>query len=496
MPNIASNQLFLLIQSMSKQEKRYFRIFSSRHSNEKNNYYTLYQVIDRQKEYNEEAIIKLLKEHQFVNRLSIAKTRLYDQLLRSLSAFHAQKSIDSDLFFIIQSIEILYSKALYKAAWKKLHSGLKLAEKYEKHEIILQLNKWKQRLIEKDNYQSLDLQHIEEWQAADQNILKQIKEYNALWHLKSKIFKILFYGSENSPKNILKIQLLMEENVDPLDENSLSIRSKFLYHHIHSAFHFAKKDLASSFYHLNQNLDLLDSFSWLFSDNPFAEISILSNMSYIGIKLGMKEEIKPIFEKMQKWNSHLEQSDENLKVRWFYSYYSIYLLKQINNSSCDLSDPEIEKIHEGLYTLDEKIPELRKADLKMMLSVFYHKADENRLALKTVHDLLNDLSSKQNAHLYFTARFYYLILLIELDKNDYFEVAWLSTKRLLKNSVYSSKESDILSKFFDEFHKQNKEKQLDSLLILENELSQDNPIFNFKDWAKSKRISTQDSIQL
>lgn len=496
MPNIASNQLFLLIQSMSKQEKRYFRIFSSRHSNEKNNYYTLYQVIDRQKEYDEEAIIKLLKEHQFVNRLSIAKTRLYDQILKSLSAFHAQKSIDSDLFFIIQSIEILYSKALYKAAWKKLHSGIKLAEKYEKHEIILQLNKWKQRLIEKDNYQSLDLQHIEEWQAADQNILKQIKEYNALWHLKSKIFKILFYGSETSPKNILKIQLLMEENIDPLDKETFSIRSKFLYHHIQSAFFFAKKDLASSFYHLNQNLDLLESFTWLFADNPFAEISILSNMSYIGIKLGMKEEIKPIFDKMQKWSSHLEQSDENLKVRWFYSYYSIYLIKQINNSSCDLSDPEIDKIQEGLYRLDNKIPELRKADLKMMLSVFYHKAGENRLALKTVHDLLNDLSSKQNAQLYFTARFYYLILLIELDKIDYFEVAWLSTKRLVKNSDYSSKEINSLSIFFDDYYKQNKEEQVESLCLLEKQIVHENPFFNFKEWANSKRVSVVDSISL
>ena len=118
MPNIASNQLFLLIKSMSKQEKRYFRIFSSRNSNEKNNYYTLYQVIDRQHEYDEEAIVKLLKSHHFVNRLSIAKTRLYDQILKSLSSFHAQKSIDSDLFFLTittskQRLQGIYQKIIY-----------------------------------------------------------------------------------------------------------------------------------------------------------------------------------------------------------------------------------------------------------------------------------------------------------------------------------------------------------------------------------------------
>jgi hypothetical protein len=495
MPNVASNQLFLLIQSMSKQEKRYFRIFSSRHSTEKNNYYTLYQVIERQKEYDEEAIIKLLQEHQFVNRLSIAKTRLYDQILRSLSSFHAQKSVDSDLFFVLQSIEILYSKALYKSAWKKLHSGIKLAEKHEKHEILLQLNKWKQRLIEKDNYQSLDIRHIDDWQEADATIMKQIKAYNALWHIKSRIFKILFYGSENSPKDLLNIQLLMEEHVDPLDIDSLSVRSKFLYHHMQSAFHYAKKDLAASFSHLDQNLKLLNDFGWLFADNPFAEISILSNMSYIGIKLGMKEEIKPIFDQMIKWNNHLDQADENLKVRWFYSYYSIYLIKQINSANCDINDPELSAIIDGFEKFENKIPSLRKADLKMMLSVFYHKAGENRIALKTVHDLLNELSIKQNQSLYFVARFFYLLLLIELNKKDYFEVAWLSTKRLLKNSNYSDSESEVLSDLFDGYLKDDASFS-ELLEKAEKEFISENSFFDFKEWTQNKRNELNNPVSL
>lgn len=495
MPNVASNQLFLLIQSMSKQEKRYFRIFSSRHSTEKNNYYTLYQVIERQKEYDEDAIIKLLKEHQFVNRLSIAKTRLYDQILRSLSSFHAQKSIDSDLFFTLQSIEILYTKALYKAAWKKLHSGIKLAEKHEKHEILLQLNKWKQRLIEKDNYQSMDIRHIDDLKEADATILKQIKAYNALWHIKSRIFKILFYGNENSSKDLLNIQLLMEEHVDPLAIDSLSVRSKFLYHHMHSAFYYAKRDLSASYSHLEQNLNLLNDFGWLFADNPFAEISILSNMSYIGIKLGMKEEIKPIFDKMIKWNNHLDQADENLKVRWFYSYYSIYLIKQIHLSNCDINDPELENINEGFEKFQNKIPTLRKVDLKMMLSVFYHKADENRLALKTVHDLLNELSLKQNQSLYFIARFYYLILLIELNKKDYFEVAWISTKRMLKNSDYSNSETEALSEFFDCYIKEDGS-LTDILERAEKAIISENSFFDFKEWLRNKRKALDNAVSL
>lgn len=496
MPNKASNQLFLLIKSMSKQEKRYFRIFSSRHSNEKNNYYTLYQVIDRQKEYNEKAIIKLLNSHQFVNRLSIAKTRLYDQILKSLSSFHAQKSVDSELFFIIQSIEILYTKALYKAAWKKLHSGFKLAKKHEKYPIILQLNKWEQKLIEKDNYQSLDVKHIEQWWDEEKSVIDQIKSYNSLWYVKSKIFKILFYGGGNTAKDLLSIQLLMEEYVNPLEEENLSIRSTFLYHHIHSAFCFAQKNLIDSYKHLKYNLNLLATSPWMFADSPYSEISILSNMSYIGISLGMKTEIKPILERMQKWNKLIDQSDENLKIRWFYSYYSIYLIQHINDDTCDSLDPEIEKIREGLDLMDEKIPILRKSDLKMVLSVFYHKTGNNRTALKIVHELLNELSSRQNPSLYFTARFFYLILLIELDKKDYFEVAWLSTKRLLKSNEYSSSETNILSQFFDYYLKHEEGSFPEGLPLIIQNPKNENPFFSFQQWAinKSKNNSNRSAL--
>lgn len=478
---------------MSKQEKRYFRIFSSRHSNEKNNYYTLYQVIDRQKEYDEEAIIKLLNSHQFVNRLSIAKTRLYDQILKSLTAFHAQKSIDSELFFTLQSIEILYSKALYKAAWKKLHSGVKLAQKHEKQSIQLQLNKWKQKLIEKENYQSYEAKHIDKWWEEEQEIIDQIKVYNALWYVKSNIFKLLFYKGECSPKDLKYIQTQMEEYVDPLDEKLLSIRSKFLFHHIQSAFSFAKNELSRSYDHLKVNLELLQTHSWLFSENPFSEISILSNMSYIGIKLGLEAEIDPIVERMEKWHNVVGQSDENLKIRWFYSYYSIFLIKQINENNCNIHTPEIAKIEEGLELLDEKIPILRKSDLKMALSVFYNKAGEHRLALKTVHSLLNELSSKQNAELYFTARFFYLLLLIELNKKDYFEVAWLSTKRLLRNNEFNNFEIEELTLAFENYNKsQDMIHFVDHLSIIHN-YKTENPFFNFQNWALNKDINNANS---
>ncbi|MGZ6540063.1 MAG: hypothetical protein ACXVEB_16925, partial [Bacteroidia bacterium] len=98
MSNKASDNLFQLIKSLNKSEKRYFNLYASRHTiGEKNNYIILFEAIDKQSEYDEELILKQFKKETFVNKFSIAKSRLYDVVLDSLTAFHSGSSIDAQL---------------------------------------------------------------------------------------------------------------------------------------------------------------------------------------------------------------------------------------------------------------------------------------------------------------------------------------------------------------------------------------------------------------
>ena len=98
MSNKASDSLFQLIKSLNKSEKRYFSLYASRHTiGEKNNYIILFEAIDKQLEYNESLILKQFKKEAFINKFSIAKSRLYDVVLDSLTAFHSRSSIDAQL---------------------------------------------------------------------------------------------------------------------------------------------------------------------------------------------------------------------------------------------------------------------------------------------------------------------------------------------------------------------------------------------------------------
>ena len=99
MSNKASSSLFELIKSLTKSEKRYFKVLSSKHviGNE-NKYIQLFDFIDSMEDYNEDIIIDHFKGEAFLNKFSITKARLYDHILNSLEQFHATNNVDAQLF--------------------------------------------------------------------------------------------------------------------------------------------------------------------------------------------------------------------------------------------------------------------------------------------------------------------------------------------------------------------------------------------------------------
>ena len=65
-----SAHLHSLIKSLTKQEKRYFKLFAQRHtSGKENQYLKLFDAIDAQEVYKEDAIKKKFSKEKFVKQL-------------------------------------------------------------------------------------------------------------------------------------------------------------------------------------------------------------------------------------------------------------------------------------------------------------------------------------------------------------------------------------------------------------------------------------------
>lgn len=119
MPIAQSEQLFTIIKSLTKAEKRNFRLYVQRlQSNEDVLYVRLFDILDKADDYDEEKVLEKmgdLSKPRFVN----LKRHLYTQVLKSLRLIH--ENIESiRVREQIDFAHILYSKGLYLQSFKLL----------------------------------------------------------------------------------------------------------------------------------------------------------------------------------------------------------------------------------------------------------------------------------------------------------------------------------------------------------------------------------------
>ena len=133
--NLQKDQLFMLVKSLTKAEKRSFRLYVNRLQSD-SKFIQLFDVLDRLEAYEEQEILRRLpgvkKRH-----LANLKRHLYKQILTSLRLIHIQKSIDIEIREQIDFARILYGKGMYMQALRILESTKRKA--LDHHQDILHL---------------------------------------------------------------------------------------------------------------------------------------------------------------------------------------------------------------------------------------------------------------------------------------------------------------------------------------------------------------------
>ena len=134
-----SQDLFLLIKSLSKTEKRYFKKFSELHGKEDNNYLLLFDAIAKQKEFNEEELKKLFKGQAFMRQFPVAKNYLFSKILDALEFYHRDASIHSTVRRNIYRAELLQKKGMYDQSLKMLQRARKEATELDLFHAMLEI---------------------------------------------------------------------------------------------------------------------------------------------------------------------------------------------------------------------------------------------------------------------------------------------------------------------------------------------------------------------
>ncbi|HVZ41337.1 MAG TPA: hypothetical protein VHI13_18805 [Candidatus Kapabacteria bacterium] len=146
----ASSDLFELITSLSKSEKRYFRIFASLHARDgSNKYLQLFDLIDAQREYNEEEVRARFQERFALRHFAEAKYYLYNAILRALHLYAADQSVDVQITTALHQAMILYDRNLFRQSEKMVARARELAIANERWHLAIDADMLEQRFAER-----------------------------------------------------------------------------------------------------------------------------------------------------------------------------------------------------------------------------------------------------------------------------------------------------------------------------------------------------------
>ena len=504
MANKASDNVFQLIKSMSKPEKRYFKVYISRHTvGEKNNNDLLFNTMDKMDEYDEEWILKKYKKEEFTHRFSITKSRLYQAILKSLDQYYSANSIEIQVRKQIHFVEILYRKSLYGQANKLLRSVKKQAQKHELTTALIDIGKWEKRFMERGNYENVKESEIEKVWNEDLELMEDVHSSAILWNVKSKVFQKLYEkGKVRSKEEMQKFKSLIDVNVEELEKTSLSTNNMYLLQHLYSAFYFASGNYKESYSYLKKNIELIESKMSVFSSEPNIYLSVLTNAIHLSTVLNKKEEGMEYLMKLREMpKQYKDDWSEDLEIRFFAISKSAELTFYIENNEIDKGLLLVPEIRHGLKNHEGKISSVRRGFFFFGIANLYFAKGEYHDALNWINKLLNDVGIDISTDVHCMALLFNIVLHIELENEDHLPYTLRSTERFLSTRKKAYKFENLFLQFVRDFMKKRNSKdkvKLYQSLASESSKLKSSPFesrvyeyFDFHKWAEKKAQETE-----
>lgn len=271
------DDLFELIHSLDKGEKRYFKLNAQIQEGEKN-YLKLFEVYERFSNYDKKEIQKLFQKTPTANS-SVAKKYLSAAILKSLRAYYSQKSVDIQLNELLINIRLLYTKELYRQCSKTINYAYAIAEKHENLNYQLELINWQTKINDKfEKSLEKSTANIDNLFTKKKNVVQKILNMDEMMLLNIKATTSQHHWgviSRGAKEQVTALKLL-EARASSLPP-ALTIKSRIIRFRIVTVLAFIKGDFKKALEASKQSLLLSEKNPPIIYDQPFEYIGFLFN---------------------------------------------------------------------------------------------------------------------------------------------------------------------------------------------------------------------------
>lgn len=357
MPKVVKDHLFDLVKSLSKSEKRQFKLYVGRLGvNEDAKFMTLFDILERLPQYDEEEILKNKDVQK--RQLSNLKAHLYKQILISLRLNPLHQNVRLQIREQLDFATILYHKGLYNQSLKILEKAKALAwgneEKNMAYEIVELEKVIESQYITRSISNRADALTIEAKELSQLNVLT-----SKLSNLSLQLYGIfLKKGYVKNDEEYQVITKYFNDRLPKFNIEKIGFREKLWLYKAHLWYSFLIQDFLSCYRYALKWTDLFFENPTMIVLNPVffirGEQYLLEALFFIGDIPRFKEALLRFENTLQKEEFPSRENVQSLVFLYRYSHkLNLHFMEGTFEDGVGLVDEVLQGIKTYEHTIDE-----------------------------------------------------------------------------------------------------------------------------------------------
>ena len=465
---MADQNLFNLIKSLDKNEKRYFKRIANLHVKKGiNKYIKLFDAIEKQNIYEEIKVISLLNDNDFTKNFSQAKLSLEKLILKALRNYHHNNIDEINLNDQINNIYIINSKKLYQKSFElldKLKNNFTVKNNYNLSLIVNNLELT--TAIKANNIERLN--KLGEQYGKDCIIInKKINDEIIIRNSHLQIYCLLRnIGLLNNDKDRELAQSYINA-IDKYNPVNLNTLNAIFFYQTKLFYSYIMHDVKTAIKYSDLIIRLYQSDDIYKQKNTSTFLSHKVNHLSLISSVKKNEVVEKYYSELVKTIQYNNEIDDNINP--LYRIHSIMIFHYINNGK--INDAErlvkVTSLDKSIFFIDEA------AKLSLLIAhIWTYTIQKNYpKAIQELQYFIHTVHTKNASDFYIISRIIYTIILFEQENYKLLKSTSLNTLSQLKRI---KRFDDSLYLFFTFFSKTFKSKdninQIENFKILKNQL--------------------------
>lgn len=425
----SSDHLFDLIKSLTKSEKRYFRLLSQQQNESKAKYMQLFDFLEQKENYSTDLEgITFIKASQISNM----KAHLMQKILQALRQFESAKNSEIHIREMIDYVQILYNRGLFRQAFDILKKAYKKVAKTGNLELKLELLKWEKNLLNQ-SVGSQYSQNVQRVISEVEDANSKINLINQFTNLAVKLNAIYVKtGYIRNDEHLKEVQNLFYEGLPQHEEKELSIHEKLSLYRLYVNYYYFLEDMELGYKYALKWLHLYDQHPDLKNSQLNDYLSAVNQVMIAEYKLFFYQNFLKSRERLHALNEQMQKSvNENIRNRlvkyvYVHEFNRIFMLGKFN-----LGVKLLKRLSPDLEAFIQRSDEHSRIILFYKIACLYFGDSQYHKALEWLNRVQQDEKADLREDIHSFARILSLIAHYELGNMEVIDYYIRSTYRFL-----------------------------------------------------------------